>query len=229
MTDIFVSLDATQIGGTIIPGGAEARKIVGSTGVISVKGIDAPSYLQAGAKFIQQRTMNQTLVAAPRAASAGRVVTSTTLANGTLSIANQPDVPRQLVLVVDPGAAAITAGNAALTYVANDGLTTVDNVSVVTPTSTIKSVTTSKGVISLTSVIVTAVAGGSTPGVQVNDTNSLSMEVSPYFSSFTLRRAYADGAVNGTTAVASSAASYTPSTTPNGTHTYSALASVTSP
>lgn len=229
MTDILISVDASQIGGTIIPGGSEARKVVGSTGVISVKGIDAASYIQAGAKLIQQRTSSQSLVTAPRAASAGRIVASTAMANGTLSIANQPDVPRQLVLVVDPGNAAITAGDVAVTYVANDGTTQVDHLSPVTPASTIKSTNTSKGVVSVTSAIVTSLAGGSSPKIQINDTNSLSMMVPPNFSGFTLRRSFADGAVDGTTAVATSAASYTPSTTPNGTHTYASLFSATAP
>lgn len=229
MTDILVSLDASQIGGTIIPGGAEARKVVGPTGVITVKGIDAPSFVQAGAKFIQAQQIQSSGIIAPRAASAGRVVASTSLANGTLSIANQPDTPRQLVAVFDPGTVAISAGDLALTYVANDGTTQVDHISPVTPASTIKSTTTSKGVVSLTSAIVTALAGGASPLVQVNDTNSLSMIVPPYFSGFALTRAFADGVVNGTTAVASSAASYTPSTTPNATHTYQAIARVNAP
>lgn len=229
MTDVLINLDASQIGGTILPGGAEARKVVPANGVITVKGIDAGAYIHAGAKYINQTTISQSQPIAPRAASAGRLVASTSLANGTLSIANQPDVPRQAILVEDPGAAAVTAGNAAITYVANDGTTVTDNISLVTPTSTIKSTSTSKGVVSLTSVIVTALAGGSTPLIQLNDSNSISMLVPPYSSSFTLRRAFVDGVVNGTTAVASSAASYTPSTTPNGTHTYAAMANVTAP
>lgn len=229
MTDILVSLDATQIGGTILPGGAEARKVVGTTGVISVKGIDAPSFVQAGAKFIQAKQVQSASIIAPRAASAGRLVASVALANGTLSIANQPDVPRQGILVIDPGTSAISAGNVAITYVANDGTTVVDNKTTVTPASTIASQTTSKGIVSLTSVIVTALAGGASPKVQLNDSNSLSMTVPPYFSSFSLTRTYADGVVNGTTAVASSAASYTPSTTPNATVTYQAIARVNAP
>ena len=99
----------------------------------------------------------------------------------------------------------------------------------VTPASTAKTVTTSKGAVSVTSVIVTALSGGASPLVQVNDTNSLSVMVQPYYTGFALSRAFADGAVNGTTAVASSAASYTPSTTPNATHTYEALYTFNSP
>lgn len=228
MTDVLVSLDASSIGGTIIPGGAEARKNV-NTGPITVKGIDAPSYLQAGAKFLQARQVQNDTITPPRAASAARVVASVALANGTHTIANQPDVPRQLVVVTDPGTSAITAGLDTLTYLANDGTTQTDAISLVTPASTIKSTATSKGVVALTSSIVTAVAGGASPGIQINDTNSLSMTVPPRFSGFTLNRTYANGTVNGTTAVASSAASYTPSTTPNGTVTFQALANVNAP
>jgi hypothetical protein len=90
-------------------------------------------------------------------------------------------------------------------------------------------VTTSKGIVSLTSVIATGLAGGASPKIQLNDSNSLSMSVPPSLSSFAMVRGYADGVVDGTTAVASSAASYTPSTTPNGTHTYSAMFSGNAP
>jgi hypothetical protein len=229
MTDVLLNMNAASIGGTIIPGGQEARKVVGATGVVTVKGIDAPSYLQAGAKLLNARVFNQALPVAPRAASAGRLVASTSFANGTLSIANQPDVPRQGILVVDPGTTAISDGNVAVRYVGNDGVDTTDNISPVTPLSTIRSVTTSKGIVSLTSVIATGLAGGASPKIQLNDSNSLSMSVPPSLSSFAMVRGYADGVVDGTTAVASSAASYTPSTTPNGTHTYSAMFSGNAP
>jgi hypothetical protein len=129
--------------------------------VITVKGIDAPSICKPGRNSFSSGRVTRQLVAAPRAASAGRVGRfNASLANGTLAIANQPDVPRQGILVVDPGTTAISAGVAAITYVANDGSTVVDSKSVVTPASTIVSSTTSKGIVSLTSVIVTALAGG---------------------------------------------------------------------
>jgi hypothetical protein len=67
MTDVLLNMNAASIGGTIIPGGQEARKVVGATGVVTVKGIDAPSYLQAGAKLLNARVFNQALPVAPRA------------------------------------------------------------------------------------------------------------------------------------------------------------------
>ena len=87
-----VTLDASALGGVIIGGGAGANKAVGTSGRISVSPNDAPSYIRAGAKYVSILQRSQTLLGAPAAASAGRIVASTALANGTLSIANQPDV-----------------------------------------------------------------------------------------------------------------------------------------
>lgn len=224
-----VTLDASDIGGVIFPGGNAARINVPANGRISVPSYDARFYIAAGAKYVNSRSINQDLPAAPRAGSAGRIVASTALANGTLSIANQPDVPRQLAARVDTGTSSITAGNLALTYLANDGTTQVDNLSLVAPATTLLTQTTTKGVVSLTSAIVTALAGGASPKIQVDDTNSLSVQVNPDFAGFQFNQTRADGVAEGQVAVASSAASWTPSTTPNGTVTYSAVGSYTSP
>ena len=229
MTVANVTINAAAIGGTIFPGGSTARIPVPANGVITVPVQDAPVYIAAGAQYQSTNSRAQTLAGPPAAATAARIVASTALANGTLSIANQPDVPRQLAVRVDTGTSAITAGNIALTYVANDGATQVDNISPVAPASTLLTTATSKGAISVTSVIVTALAGGASPKVQVNDTNSLSVLVDPNFSSVMFNATYADGAADLRTAVASSAASWTPSTTPNGTHTYSAVYSFSAP
>lgn len=222
MTGLPVTIDASRLGGTVFPGGSTPRIPIPANGQITVPAIDVGSYLAAGARLVRNITRQGSPPVAPRAASAGRIVASAALSNGTLTIANQPDVPRQLAVRVDPGTVALTGGNVALTYTANDGTTQVDNISAATPASTPATTLTSKGVQSLTSAIVTGVAGGASPKVQVNDTNSISMLVDANYTNFTLLSTDADGAADGTVAVASSAASYTPSTAPNGTHTYSA-------
>lgn len=229
MTTGTVTLDAVPIGGVIIPGGSVPRIAVPANGRITVPTQEAPLYIAAGAKYVSNNARSQTLSAAPRAASAGQIVASTALANGTLSIANQPDVPRQLAVRFDTGTSAVTGGNLALTYVANDGQTTVENISAVAPASTLLTVTTSKGAVSVTSAIVTGVAGGASPKIQISDTNSLSVQVDPDFAGVMFNQTQADGVTEGQVAVASSAASWTPSTTPNGTVTYSAVYTYSAP
>lgn len=222
-----ITLDASAVGGVInAPSGNIA---VPSSGRITVPLTDAAALLAAGCKYVNSPSRFQALSAAPRAGSAGRIVASTSFANGTASIANQPDVPRVLALKIDPGTSAITAGNVAITYTANDGTTTTDNVDPRTAASTILTVNTSKGVVLLTSVINTAIAGGATPGYQIDDTNSLSLQVDPGFAGFTVKRANADGANETIGTVNSSAASITPNTTPNATHTYSFYYNYTAP
>jgi len=229
MTVATVSLNAAAIGGTIFPGGSAARIPVPANGQITVPAQDAPLYIAAGAQYQSMNSRSQNLAAAPVAATAARIVASTALANGTLAIANQPDVPRQVAVRVSTGTVAITAGNIALNYLANDGTTQVDNISPVAPASTLLTTSSSKGVVTMNSVIVTALAGGASPLVQVNDTNSLSVLVDPNFSSLMFNQTKADGTTEGQVAVASTAASWTPSTTPNGTHTYSAVYSFNAP
>lgn len=197
--------------------------VVGTDGMVIVDVRDIPAILQMGGSYIYSTAQYQPIIGTPRAASAGRIVSSTSFANGTLTIANQPDVPRQLNLVWTPGTTAITAGNVALTYRANDSTLQVDNLSPITAASTPATLTTSKGVISLTSAIVTGLTGGVTPGVQIDDTNSLSVSVSPGYQDFAITQAFENNAVQGTSAVASSAASYTPSTAPNASNTFGAF------
>jgi hypothetical protein len=216
-----VKMNALAIGGTIqLP--ATGNVTVPADGLISVDSTDVAALLRMGATYIMARTKSVNILA-PRAASAGRLVASTALSNGTKTIAAQPDVPRQGVLRIDPGTSAITAGNVAINYLANDGTTVTDNVSAIMGGTTVVSTNTSKGIVTLNSVIVTAIAGGASPQVQLNDTNSLSVSVDPGFVDFTLLAEFADATNEGQVAIASSAASFTPSTTPNSTHNYGAF------
>lgn len=215
-----VRVSVAAIGGQIVQQ-ALPGVVVPANGIITVDSSNIAALLAAGATYVNSSFGRQLISPAPRVASAGRLVASVALANGTLTIANQPDVPRQAALRIDTGTSGITAGNVALTYVANDGTVQVDNISAVLPASTLATTNTSKGVVQMNSAIVTGLVGGASPLVQLNDTNSLSVMVDPGFVDFAVVAEVDDTAVStaiGT--VASSAASITPTATPNGTHTY---------
>ncbi len=216
-----VRMNALPIGGLLNLQYSGAIQVP-ADGLITVDSRDAPTLLGMGASYVNVITRTATLNGAPIAASAAKLVASTALSNGTKAVANQPDVPRQGVLVIDPGTSAITAGTVKIPYTANDGTAQTDTVSCVMPGTTIVSTLTSKGILVLSPIVVAGIVGGASPGVQLNDTNSLSLPVDGGFVDFSLFKTYADGASNGQVSVASSAASWTPSTTPNGTHTYSA-------
>jgi len=214
-----VQLNASSIGGTIqtsFSGGI----LVPANGLITVDVRDAPQLLAAGASYVNQYSRRQVFSTAPIAATAGRIVASTTLSNGTLSIANQPDVPRVCGIRVDPGTSAITAGTLTAIYVANDGTTTTDAISLVTAASTVFTTNTSKGVVLASSFVVTGLTGGASPLVQVNNTQIPSVQVDPGFVNFSVVRADVDNASETIGTVTSSAASILPNTAPNGTHTY---------
>jgi hypothetical protein len=228
MANPTVVMNASAIGGTLMLQ-STGVVVVPASGVITVNASDAADLLRRGATYVNANVIYQKPDVAPRVASAGRIVASTSLANGTLSIANQPDIPRVCLLYVDPGTSAITAGVVTANYIANDGTTQIDVLSCVTPASTVASTNLTKGMILLNSVVVSGVVGGATPLVQVNDTNALSVVVNANFSSFTLLRLDADGTSIGNVSVNSAAASVTPSTTPNGTHTFSFFVSYNNP
>lgn len=215
-----VQINASAIGGTIVTQNSGVLTVPAS-GIISVFGDDVTNLLRAGAQYVAQGTDFQT-VTNPRPASAARIVTSTTVSNATLAIANQPDVPRQCAAVIYGGTVStgITAGNLAITYVANDGTNTTDNFSMVTLGSTNLTLTTSKAVLTLTSAIESGLVGTTGAGIQINDTNSLGMMVGPGFSNFSVLKEAFNGVNETIGTVATSAASITPTTTPATTNTY---------
>lgn len=159
---------------------------VQSDGTVTVDARDVANLVQLGYEFAITRHAVYVTPCMPIAAAAAVTVASATISNGTLSIAAQPDVPRQLQTIINPGTTAITAGNLALTYTANDGTTQVDNSSLImaagaaagTITATF---TTSKGVEHLTSAIVTGLVGGTTPGIQVGVNAVIALPLDPRF------------------------------------------------
>lgn len=221
-----IQMNASAVGGTIY--GAFGTYPVPASGLITVDSRDAANILAIGGFYIGQAIKTQG-VGAVRLATAGRLVASVALANGTLTIANQPDFPRQAGLRVDPGTTAITAGVANVAYVANDGTTMTDTISLAAAASTPFTQNTTKGVVKLNSVIITGLVGGTSPLTQLNDTNSLSVLVEPGFAGFNVLKEMADAADETIGTVASSAASITPTTLPNGTHTYSFVVGYSAP
>lgn len=214
-----VKMSAANLGGGTIQA-LSGIYAIPSDGILTVLASDVSSLLAAGCSFVNIMTRWQTISPAPRAATAARIVGSTALANGTIAIANQPDYPRLAGLRVDPGTSAITAGTAALVYTANDGNPQTDSLSLVAAASTPTTQNTSKGVMHLTSITIAGLTGGTSPLVQVNDTNVLSIMVQQGATDFTIIKENVDGADETIGTVASSAFSVTPTTAPNGTHTY---------
>jgi hypothetical protein len=220
MVTTTIQLSAANVGGLLI--GPSGPIQVPANGLITANLNDVSDLLRAGCTYVNNASRYMAFNIAPAVATAGKTVNSTALANGTLSIAAQPDVPRVLGIRIDPGTSALTAGNVAVNYVANDGTTVTDNIAAATAASTYFTTDTSRGAVLVNSVIVTGVAGGASPKVQVDTTNQLAVQVDPGFANFTLLRSNVDGA-NDTTATAyASAGAYIPGTAPNGTHTFSA-------
>jgi hypothetical protein len=213
-----VQMNASAIGGTLqLP--YSGTVVVPANGIITVDSRDVPPLLTAGAKYISSKVTSQDL-GIVLAGAAGAFVASVAFANGTLTIAAQPDVSRLASVRIDPGTTALTAGNVAVNYLANDGTTLTDNFSAVTPASTVASANTSRGVAHINSVIVTGAAGGTSPKIQMDSLNSLALAVDPGFYGFTGLKASVDDADVGIASVQSTAACITPSTAPNGTHTF---------
>jgi hypothetical protein len=222
-----VKMNLAAIGGTVqLP--FTGNVTVPADGIVTVDQRDALDLLRAGASYISA-SVRSTYVGAPAVGAAGQFVASASLSNGTLTIAHQPDAPRLASIRIDPGTAAISAGNVAVSYIGNDGQAIVDNISAVTGATTIVSTNTSRGVVHLTSVVVTGVSGGASPGVQMDSLNSLAVLVDPGFVDFTALKATVDNADSGIASVQSTAACITPSTAPNATHTYNLVASYNAP
>lgn len=211
-------LNLAPIGG-LIQTQFSGNVLVGADGTAVVDSRDVPTLLGAGATFINAMSRFQPISAA-RAGTAARIVASAALSNGTFAIANQPDVPRVLAVRVDPGTSAITAGNVVIPYVANDGTTTTDTLALSTAASTVFTLNTSKGVMIVNSVTAAGLVGGASPKIEVTDTNFLAMAVDPGFQGFSVLKANVDGANETIGSVIASAGAISPTTAPNGTHTY---------
>jgi hypothetical protein len=172
--------------GGVVMGRSGTNYTIGSDGTISgVSFLDVDALMNDGFQWAVTAQRVYSTPGAPAIAAAAVTVASTGFSNGTLSIAAQPDVPRQLQAVVNAGAASLVAGQLALTYTANDSTTQTDTLNfggiASSGTATLQ---TSKGVVHLTSAVVSGVSGGSSPGVQVGTNGTIAVPVDPGFVDF---------------------------------------------
>lgn len=201
-----------------------------SDGSYSVDTRDAASLLARGISYVSQQTDTWTTPVAPATATVGEIVASAALSNGSLTIANQPEVMREVVVVVGAGTVAVTAGNVAVTYVGNGGQSHTDNISAVCAASGTTTQPLSQGAISVTSAVVSGVVGGASPFVELNTTAAISVPLSAGSIDATFLREYDSGATVALgTAVANVLGTITPTNAPNGTRTYTFVYSYVGP
>ncbi len=218
---------------------------VASDGTVTVNAADAASLVALGFEFAVTDHRTYNTLGAPVALSATVTVASTSLTVGSLTIAAQPDVPRQLQAVIFPGSAAITAGTLTLVYTANDGTTQTDALAIVAASLGVgtagQTLTTTKGVERLASVTVAGLTGGVSPGIQIGTNNYIGVPVPPRFVDFAVTSEKKMTPTAGTlgltvpsddavpTLLIAAGALVTPTTVPDGTHQLSIGYNVTYP
>ena len=194
---------------------------VASDGTFTVDTRDAPQMLVLGMMYLNKQVLSYAVpIAAPAAAVAG-VVSSGALSNGTVSVTTQPTVMRPVNIEVGTGTTAITAGNIAVTYVGNDSQVTTDNFSAACALSSAVTQGTSKGVVSISSIVVTGLVGGTSPWIRASTTAALALPVGQGTTSFTVIREYDAGATVAIGTLSTALGCISPTTAPNGTVTYS--------
>ena len=203
--------------------------VADSYGNFTVDTRDTPSMLALGMTYVTRESHSMTFPKAPAAASAAGIVASVGLSDGALTIAAQPDVLRQVEFVIGAGTSAISAGNLAVTYVGNDGITATENISLVLPANGGATVSLSRGVDTIASATVTGLVGGALPFIYAGTTNTLALNVTPDFSSFAVVREYDAGATVAVGTVNAAIGGIDPTTAPNGTVTYSFVYSFVAP
>jgi hypothetical protein len=192
-----------------------------SDGSYTVDSRDVSPLLVAGFTYVRQSTLSYTLPLAPGAATVGQIVASGALSNGTVAITHQPDTMRPVNVEVGTGTAAITAGTVTTVYVANDGTTQTDVLSLACPASSAVTQGLSKGVVTITSITVAGVVGGTSPWLRASTTAAVSLPVAPGAIDFAVNREYDAGATIAIGALATALGSITPTTAPNATVTFS--------
>ena len=190
---------------------------------------DVPSLLVAGMTYVRTQQAAYTLPLAPAAATVAGVVSSGALSNGTLAVTTQPGVMRPVNIEVGTGTLAITAGTAAVTYVGNDGVSGTDTFSLACPLSSSLTQGLSRGVDTISSIVIAGVVGGVSPWIRLSTTAALSVPVAPGAIDFVVNREYDAGATIAVGALATALGSITPTTAPNSTVTYSFFYTYTAP
>lgn len=217
-----VQLAGNGIGGTVQ--GAYGTYTAAADGTYTVDTRDAPAMLVLGMSYLRKGGVGYTLPAAPRAASAGRIVASASLANGNLAIANQPDVGRQLNVIMGNGSPAITAGTVSVTYMSTDNVSHTDTFQAnLTPLNGSITLPLSHPAVSISTPVVANMAGGGTPYVRMDDTNFLGLPADPGATDFVINAEYDTGSLQSAPGTPSTTCIGATSvvTTPNGTVTYS--------
>lgn len=194
-----------------------------SDGTFTVDTRDAPTMLALGMTYVGKVGGGYTFPLAPAAAAAGHIVASGALSNGSVAVSNQPDVARQVSVVVGAGTTAITAGTVAVTYTGNDGQSATDTLQLACAASGTVTQFLSRGVVNISAIAVAGLIGGASPFIFMNTTATLSLPVGPSAVDFSVTREYDAGATIAVGAASSTLGSITPTTAPNGTVTYSFL------
>lgn len=180
---------ATAGGGVISGNSLNAGPyIVGSDGTVTINAADVQYFIGLGYEFAVSDHRVYNTPGAPVTQNIGVTVSSTSLTVGSLTIAAQPDVPRQLAAIVYPGTTSITAGTLTMVYSANDGTTQTDSLSLVMASQAAGTaggtLSTTKGVERLTSAVVSGLTGGTSPGIQIGTNGYLAVPVPPRFVDF---------------------------------------------
>jgi hypothetical protein len=213
-----IQLAGNTVGGVVQ--GTWGTYQAASDGTFTVDSRDALAMLTLGMSYIRRGSASYNTLAAPAAASVGRFVASVGLSVGTLSIANQPDVLRPAQVIIGPGTTAISSGSVSVTYLGNDGQAGTDVISAVTAASTPTTTYLSRGVAHITSATVSTIVGGTSPYVYISSTPDLSVPVDPGAQDFAVTKENIETGNETVGALISPLGSITPSTAPNGTHTY---------
>jgi len=193
-----------------------------SDGTFTVDTRDAPSCLQIGMNYISITNLQYAPPIPPAAAAVGGVVSSGALSNGTIAVSTQPTVMRPVTFEVGTGTGAITAGTATIVYVGNDGQIDTDVLSLVCSASSSVTQYLSRGVVTISSITIAGLTGGTSPWARMSTTATLSMPVEPGAVDFTVNREYDNNATIAVGALLSTVlGSITPTTAPNATLNYS--------
>lgn len=229
-------MSTTRLAGNSVGGvvqGNYGTYQAGSDGVFTVDTRDVPAMLLIGMSYLRNAGGVYTLPKAPVAASAGHIAASAAMSNGAIAIANQPDVARAVNVILGNGSPAITAGNVAVTYKAQDGGTYTDNFAPANLVGLNGSTTVplSRGVLSMSTIVISAMAGGGSPWIRLDDTNLLGLPSDPGGQDFAIEAEYDTGTVQASPGTPSTSAIGTTSvvTTPNGTVTFSFLYAYVAP
>ena len=204
--------------------------LAGADGTFAIDPRDQNDALKAGYIPVRRTVVSYSpQPTAPLIKAVGQIVASAALGNGALTIANQPDVMRQVAMRVDPGTSAITAGTMTATYTANDGTTQTDALSLVAVASTPFTSFLSKGVLVLQTPVIAGLVGGTSPKVELDTNAAIAVPIPPGAVDVTVLNESHDTSVNTTLGTITNAGIWTPNTAPNSTHTYGITYSTISP